>query len=88
MLRVRAFSEVKRRMELRRGMRYPGQLSLISALLQLDVYYGSARSAPTLSRRTLAHITHGYAAVRAIDDFVKGNISRHASVGMREYASI
>jgi len=37
-LRVRAFSEVKRRMELRRGMRYPGQRSLISALLQLDVY--------------------------------------------------
>lgn len=33
--------------------------------------------------------THGYVVVvYAIDDFVKGNISRHASVGMREYASI
>lgn len=43
-----AFSEVKQRMELRHGMRYPEQRSLISALLQLDVYYRSARSTPTL----------------------------------------
>lgn len=51
-----AFSEVKQRAELRCGMRYPGQRSLISALLQLDVYYRSARSTLTLSQHTHTHM--------------------------------
>lgn len=68
-------------------MRYPEQRSLISALLQLDVYYRSARSTPTLS--LYIHTYMGDCmAVCAIDDFVQGNISRHASIGMCEYASI
>lgn len=37
-------------------MRYPEQRSLISALLQLDVYYRSARSTPTLSQYVHAYM--------------------------------